>query len=77
MACSFLRFKALRLSSLRTLQSTVCATEVGAVPDLQQRVQNGSETIRTSGFFKVVRHSLVRRTTFSVEAQGGHFEQFL
>jgi hypothetical protein len=45
MACSFPRFKALRLSSLRTLQSTVCATEVGAVPDLQQRVQNGSETI--------------------------------
>jgi hypothetical protein len=60
------------------LQSTVCATEVSDVPDLQQRVQNGFETIRTTpGIFQRVTQSLLRRETSCLENQGGHFEHFL
>jgi hypothetical protein len=43
------------------LQSTVCATEVSDIQDLQQQIQNGFEMIRmTPGTFQLVRELLFR-----------------
>ena len=57
------------------LKSAVCVTEVSDVQNLEQRIQNGSEVIRTKrGIFQRVRQSLFRRATACFEAQGGHWE---
>jgi len=57
------------------LQSAVCVTEVSDVQNLEQRIQNGSEVIRTNGgIFQRVRQSLRRRATSCLEAQGGNWE---
>jgi hypothetical protein len=60
------------------LKPTVNVTEVSDVQDWQQRIQNGLGMVRTTpGIFQPVRKSLFGNTTSCVEAQGGHFEQFL
>jgi hypothetical protein len=45
------------------IKLTVYATEVSDVPDLQHRIQNGSEMIRTPEIFQRIRQSLFRRAT--------------
>jgi hypothetical protein len=62
----------------RHLKSTVSATKISDVQDLQRRTHNVFEVIRTTpGIFQRVRQLAFRRATSSVEAQGGHFGNFL
>jgi hypothetical protein len=51
---------------------------VSDVQDLQIRIQNGSEMIRTTpGIFQGVSQSLFKRAKSCVEAQDGRTEHFL
>jgi hypothetical protein len=60
------------------LNSTVYAAAISDVHNLQQRIQNAFETIRTTpGIFQRLKQSLFRRATSWVEARGGHFEHFI
>jgi len=64
-------FNPLHFYLWRHLKSTVYATDFSKVQDLQQRIQNGSDTIRTIPgifFFRRVRQSLHRRATSCIEA---------
>ena len=55
------------------LNSAVCVTEISDVQNFEQRIQNGSEVIRTKrGIFQRVRQSPFRHATGCFEAQGGH-----
>jgi hypothetical protein len=58
--------------------STVYATIVNDVQDLQQQIQNGFQmTQTTSGIFKQVSQSLFRHVVSCVEDHGGHSTHFL
>jgi hypothetical protein len=60
------------------LNSTVYVTEVTDVLNLQQRIPNEPEVIRTTvGVFQPVSQLMFRRATSSFKAQGGHFENFV
>jgi hypothetical protein len=74
MACSFPWFKSLTFFYLwGHLKSAVCVTEVSDVENLERRIQNGFEVIRTKlGTFQRVRQSLLRPATACFEAQRGH-----
>lgn len=77
-ACFFPSFKSLRFLPLKTSESTVYATEVSGVEDLQQGTQNGFEMIRTApGIFQPVGQSVHRRATSCDGAEDGRFEHFL
>jgi len=55
-------------------KSTLYSTKVCDVQGLQQRIQKGSEIIRTTAvIFQRVRQSLFRRTRSCLEAYGGHW----
>jgi hypothetical protein len=73
MACSFSWFKSLRLLFLGHLKPTLYATEVSAVHDLQQWIQNSLEMIHVStGIFQQVRWSLFRHAMTCIQAKVWH-----